>query len=72
MTQMMQESRRLGRLGECDQVSQNGRRAAQALLGSFPIGKKHDLHIGTHTRGSSLLMDEGNKAIRIGEPVLAK
>src|SRR5260370_22677884 len=65
-------SSRLGWLGERHQIAQDCRSPAQALLGFFPIVEEHDLHVGPHPRGATLIVDEGNQAVWIGESIIAE
>ncbi len=64
--------RRLGLLGDANEIAQHRRGAVQALAGLLPVVEQHDLHVGPHPRRRALLADEGDQAFRIGEGAVAE
>ncbi len=63
---------RRGGRGKRNEAAQNRRRTLETLLRLFPVVEEHDLHVGPHARGRSLLADIGDQALRIGEDVVAE
>jgi hypothetical protein len=69
---VMRPSRRLGGLRQTRQAAQDRGRAFEPLLGRRPVLEEYDLLVGPHARLRSLLADEGDEPIRVGEAVIAE